>query len=360
MKVLLTRSDLAMGGPAITMLRLALALREQGILVEVAASGGEMIPAFKDEGFRYHHVEGLALDQRGLWTSLRASRQLARLAVTRDIDLLHSFNAHAALCAQWSKVRGRAATVHTVLGNGKERINRLHSASIVAVSNDTREVLEKVGVSAGRITVIPPLSINREYLCRATVMDARNLRSSERPIRFINVAVFLAGKGQDALIRHFAQYRARGGKGELQLVGDGPTRAACEELVVNLRVSQHVTFLGAQKNVRPFLDQADVFVHSASAETFGMVMVEAGARGLPVIASRVGGIVDIVVDGKTGLLPLPKYEGQFAQAMRLLEGDSDMRRRLGDAARDRVEQNFIAEKLVGQYQNVYKQARASL
>jgi glycosyltransferase involved in cell wall biosynthesis len=355
LRILFLRSDVALAGPGITALRLAAALKTLGHCVRLATSGGEMAPQFEEAGVPVDIVPELALDSRSVLSTLRGMWRVRKLVNQHRIDVIHSFNAHAAVMGEASRRTTRSRLVHTVLGTGKERMNRLHRATIVAVSGDTRERLLSAGIADNRMVVIPPFSIGEDYLLRGSQKDAvLNERAARQFCRFVNVAMFTGGKGQEQLIERFAAYAAQFGlRFELVLVGDGPSLATCVRLAEDLGIAAQVRFEGAQRDVRPFLDSADCFVHHAAFETFGMVMVEAGARMLPTIAADVGGIGDIVEHGTTGyLVPFADKE-QFIARVKEIACDRDLRLQLGAAAQRRIEERFLKATILPRYLEAY-------
>ena len=355
MNVLLLRSDVAFAGPGLLALRIGRALIEEGHAVRLATSGGEMVARFEEAGIPVDFVPELAIAARGVGATWRAMRRIRRLAVSHRIDVMHSFNAHAALAGELANRTTSARLVHTVLGTGKEWMNRLHGAPIAAVSRSTAGNLVRAGVSEKRIRVIPPLSVGEDYLLDdEELARVEAARSENLFCRFVSVAMFTGGKGHEQLIDRFARYlRTNAAPAELVLVGDGPSRAACEALAGQLGIADKVVFAGAQREVARFLDEADVFVHHAKAETFGMVFVEAGARALPSLAADVGGISDIVVDGETGLLVPFDAAEEFAAAMATLAADAGRRREMGRAARERMRARFVKEAILPRYLALY-------
>ena len=132
----------------------------------------------------------------------------------------------------------------------------------------------------------------------------------------------------DALTRVERPYRA-------SIAGDGPDRQAVEE-----HAPAAVTLLGDHDDVPGLLADGDVFVLSSRSEGMPMSILEAMAAGLPVVASRVGGVPELVVDGETGILVDPGDAGALARALERLLGDPGLRQRLGSAGRERVDREF--------------------
>jgi colanic acid/amylovoran biosynthesis glycosyltransferase len=128
----------------------------------------------------------------------------------------------------------------------------------------------------------------------------------------------------------------------LNIAGDGPDRALLEERARALNISSRVKFLGyqSQQQVRTLLERADLFVMSSFAEGVPVVLMEAMAAGIPVLATRIAGIPELVCDGHSGVLVSPGDVNAMALAIDRLLGDADLRNRFSIAAREGVERDF--------------------
>jgi len=149
-------------------------------------------------------------------------------------------------------------------------------------------------------------------------------------------------KGLPHLLRAIALLRDRAVDVELALAGEGPSRAQLEGLVRDLRLGDRVRLLGdvPHEAVPEVLQAADIFALPSTWEGFGVSAVEAGAMRLPVVASDVHGIPDVVVDGLTGMLVPPANAAALAAAIDRLAKDAPLRARMGAAGRAFVEANY--------------------
>jgi glycosyltransferase involved in cell wall biosynthesis len=144
----------------------------------------------------------------------------------------------------------------------------------------------------------------------------------------------------------------------LIVVGQGPDRARLEARAVALDVAEYVQFLGAVDDPAEILRGADAFVLPSVAEGMSNSLLEAMATGLPCLASRIGGNIDLLEEGRTGLL-LPADEPEaWSSALLSLINDPDRARRLGAAARQRIETEFALPAVVDRYLAVYRQILA--
>jgi glycosyltransferase involved in cell wall biosynthesis len=173
----------------------------------------------------------------------------------------------------------------------------------------------------------------------------------------LSVASHDEWKGLDVLIRAIALLREQGETTRLVLAGDGPIRAELEHLTATLGLNHHVQFLGYQprSSVARLLNQCSLFVLPSRSEPFGIVVIEALACGKPVIATAVGGIPEIIEDGRNGILVQPDDPSALAAAIRRLFGDANLRERLGRAGRQRVNDAFRWQHMGERYARAYEE-----
>lgn len=140
----------------------------------------------------------------------------------------------------------------------------------------------------------------------------------------------------------------------LILVGDGPDRPVAMETAKELGVLDRIKFVGVVDQVASLLNMADLFLLPSSTESFGLVALEAMASGVPVIASDIGGIPEVVEEGQTGFLaPVGDVDAMAERAIELLR-DEDRRCQFGRAARERARTHFNYEEIVPQYEALYQ------
>ncbi|HEY3366282.1 MAG TPA: N-acetyl-alpha-D-glucosaminyl L-malate synthase BshA [Symbiobacteriaceae bacterium] len=140
----------------------------------------------------------------------------------------------------------------------------------------------------------------------------------------------------------------------LLMIGDGPEVKPCCELVSRLGLKDRVLFMGNQESVVPLLSVSDLLLLPSEQESFGLAALEAMACGVPVVATEVGGLPEVVVDGETGFLcPLGDVEAMSRQSVRLLQ-DPEMHRQFSAASVHRVRQSFCAARVVPQYEELYR------
>ncbi len=173
----------------------------------------------------------------------------------------------------------------------------------------------------------------------------RSRGTSSSGARIICAAYLIPEKGVEYLVRAFAQMRDRTSR--LTIVGDGPQASMLRQLAVRSNIGDRVLFLGLRDDVEDLIDQSDIFVHPAIwAEAFGFTIAEAMASQRAVIASRVGGIPEIIEHGTSGILVDPGDVSALTAALDRLTEDVDFRLKLGHNARRRAVDKFDLKRSV--------------
>ena len=175
-----------------------------------------------------------------------------------------------------------------------------------------------------------------------------------------SVARLSREKGLDVLLAALAQLIERGAPVRLVLAGDGPERARLERLARKLGIASRVDFRGEvpHDQVPAVLAELDVFALPSRAEGFGVAALEAAAMELPVVASNVHGLPDVVDDGRSGLLVPPNDAEALAAAMERLIADAGLRGAMGQAGRALVERRYRWEENAAQMERLYHHLRA--
>jgi L-malate glycosyltransferase len=233
---------------------------------------------------------------------------------------------------------------------GQIRLQRLayrSATKVVANSSAARTVLEQEGVARESIAVIP-------NGVDAASFPKRSHETATRPARtIITVANLRPEKSHETLIAAVALLAADLPGLQLQIVGDGPRRETLEANVRAAGLDRRVSFLGHREDIPELLAQADVFVLPSQSEAFPNGAIEAMAAGLPVIASAVGGLLDLIEHGDTGLLVQPGDAAALAHALRRVLTDRPLAARLGNAARAEVNKRYSFERMVAAFEDLY-------
>ncbi|MCO1603212.1 glycosyltransferase [Desulfosporosinus nitroreducens] len=178
-----------------------------------------------------------------------------------------------------------------------------------------------------------------------------------------NLVVFGIAKGLhsvyglDLLIEAFAQVHYKFPQTRLRIAGEGPQRGQLEDLAEKLGVSAYIEWLGQlpNANVADFYQSIDIVVIPSRQESFGVTAVEGSACARPVIASRVGGLTEVIIEGETGLLVSSENIAELGEAMERLIKDPALRDKLGRQGRANVLKHYDWQKNVTQMEAVYQQ-----
>lgn len=170
--------------------------------------------------------------------------------------------------------------------------------------------------------------------------------------KILHVGRFMDVKNHETLIRAFAKLTTKHDDLRLQMIGEGELQQSMQELVKSLSISDKVEFLGLQSNVYPYLHEADIFCLPSKYEGIPMTLIEAMGTGLPIIASNVGGIPDMLIGNQEALLVRPD-KNEIAEAMEALYSDVNLRKKLGIAARDHS-YAFSDKTMAFEYIQVYE------
>ena len=239
-------------------------------------------------------------------------------------------------------------------GGGMRRLNRALWAGVnagIAISESVRRfAVEVEGARADKVRVIlyglpltptPPAA-------RAALRQAvrAELGSGSDELLVAMACRLVEQKGVHYGIRAFAQASAQHPSARLIVAGDGPLRPALEAEARAAGVADRVRFLGWRGDVPRLLAGFDVLLLPSLWEGFGLVLLEAMSQRVPVVASRVSAVPEIVADGETGLLVPARDVDALAGALALLLGDYGLRRHMGLLAEDRLETRFSADRMV--------------
>jgi glycosyltransferase involved in cell wall biosynthesis len=194
---------------------------------------------------------------------------------------------------------------------------------------------------------------------KARLRASLGLRASD--VVFVCVARFAPQKAHEVLLRALAKVDRPNVR--LLLVGDDPFgdgKRRAEDVAQELRLGERVLFTGIRRDVPDLLAIADGFVMASRWEGLGLVFLEAMAASLPVVATRVSAVPEVVVDGETGLLVPVDDADALAAALARLADDAELRRRLGAAGAPRVRERFGLERMVEETLSVYREVKSPL
>ena len=329
----------------------------------------------RNEGVFYHEVpvSNYPLFEFPPYDLALASR-MAEVAEFNDLDLLHVHYAiphsvSALLARQMLASRGRrlpfVTTLHgtdiTLVGLDRSYLSITQYAiqesdGVTSISSYLKEkTLEDFGITRG-IEVIPNFvncDVYTPFTDEAVRSEARKRFAKDGEAILIHLSNFRPVKRVVDVVKIFARV-AREVPAQLVLVGDGPDRSAAEWLAHELGIHDRIHFLGKQERVNELLAMADLMVMPSELESFGLAALEAMACKVPAIATRVGGVPELIDDGVTGLLfPVAALDAMAAGIVALLQ-NRDRLETMRDAARKTARTRFCATKIVPRYVQYYE------
>jgi glycosyltransferase involved in cell wall biosynthesis len=303
-------------------------------------------------------------DPRGLF-------QLAR--ITRDWrpDVVHSHMVHANLLARVLRlvapVPALVSTIHNIYEGGRLRMagyrftnGLVDHMTIVSQAAADRFVGEKI-VPARLLTVVPN-GVDTVSIRGVPASEGEALRRGlglEGRFAWLAVGRFEVAKDYPNMLRAFALVRQRHPEAVLLLVGRGSLQPETEALARELGLGDAVRFLGVREDVPVVMRAADGYVMSSAWEGMPMVLLEAGAAGLPIVATRVGGNHEVVLDQQSGyLVPARDPEALASAMVRLAELPAERRRAMGKRGQEHIERNYGLERVAERWEEIYREVLA--
>ncbi|HXK59606.1 MAG TPA: glycosyltransferase family 4 protein [Acidobacteriota bacterium] len=294
--------------------------------------------------------------------SLRALLRLRQILRGRHFDVIH-FNTPRPIVAgglmaalAGVKVRISSRRVNFPL---KSRFSRLKynwlQDAIVTVSDTIRETLLAGGVSPSLVRVIYE-GVDLHWIDR---QQPPKERLGNGNLVVGTVAHLSQEKGHETLLKAAASLKSRFHNVTYLLVGDGELRSRLHQLTSQLRIETQVNFTGFRSDCEGLMKQFDVFCLPSRSEGLSSAILAAMANSLPVVATNVGGIPELVVDGETGILVEPDNPSELAAALSRLLASRELRRRLGQQGRRRIERHFTLQRKLDQTERLYRSLLAS-
>jgi glycosyltransferase involved in cell wall biosynthesis len=354
---------------------------------ETGFSGGEVQVFLLMEGLRALGHEGVLVCPPGSEAERQARRcgfEVECVRMRGDLDL----SGVQGLCRVLQRSRVELVHLHTSratwLGGIAARLSRLPAITTRRMDRRLPRGLRTRAIYRGlvrRVVGISPAVCERlrrggvpetSIVLIQSSVDPEQLRSSRRreelreelgagadDVVGLVLASLVHRKGIDVLLEALARQPAEPVL-RLWIAGDGPERARLEQLARARGLERQVRFLGQRDDKNDLLAACDLFLMPSRAEGLGVAALEAMAMGRPVVAGRVGGLADLVLDGVTGRLVSPGDVDALASVVRSLVGAAGERDRLGAAGPARVADGFLASQMVAAYERLYSEVLAEM
>ncbi|MBC86389.1 MAG: hypothetical protein CL677_04350 [Bdellovibrionaceae bacterium] len=228
----------------------------------------------------------------------------------------------------------------------------------VPISDCIRRMLIAYGVSEQKISVVKSAVDPDKYdgfdraVCRKNLLA--ELKMNDPGFLIGNASAFTHQKGYDVLIQSLKPLNDKGLTFHCLLAGDGELLGEMKQLAKNLSLEKKITFLGFRKDIPEFLSALDVLVMPSNNEGLGTLILDAISAGCGVVATRVGGIPEMVINGETGLTVSKGHHKELARAIETLAKDRELLKVLSENAKAYVRNNFSLNSMVEGNLKVYK------
>jgi lipopolysaccharide heptosyltransferase II len=355
MNVLQILPSLDVGGVETGTVDLARYLVGHGHKAITVSSGGRLVRELDAIGSRHYN---LPVNKKSLLTMIRMVGAVKEIIRREDIDIVHARSRVPALIAYFAcKSTGRPfiTTAHGYYAKHLLSETMAWGKYVIVASNVmAKHMVHNFGVPYDRIRLIP----RGVDMSRFRFRDPASRHSGRFVVGMVSRITPLKGhadfiKAVSILSRRIPQLTAL-------IVGEAPKAKYKEELQLIIRrlgLIKCVEFLPATQDVPSIMDKLDVLVSATiTPEAFGRVVIEANAAGVPVVATKVGGIVDIIEDGKTGLLSLAQNPKDMAAGILKLYEDKALWKAITLEARKRVETSFNLDIMMKKTLAVYDEA----
>ena len=331
---------------------------EEGNKVIVISASGNYINGL-DKKVQHKVVESIPQTAKASIT--QTAKVIEEICLKEKVDLVHC-NTPTGLEAAALARKGTGVpvifTVHSVPMWGNPIIGSeidKNADEVITVSNFIKQHLIKTGLISSKIKQIY-LGIDikkfKEGSLDPSAKTSLGIKKAERVV--MCVGRLYVTKGIDYLIKAIPIVLEKRNDIKVVLVGDGIHREQYEKLAKDLGIKNKVLFLGNKDNVEELLRIADIFCLPSVRDNFPFSILEAMAEGKPVIATKVGGIPEAVVDKVTGLLIPPRNVRELALAINSFLEDSNLAKRLGSNAKKRVKENFMFSRMFDETHSAYE------
>lgn len=358
MKILyiVTRGDV-IGGASMHVLELAGEMQRRGCDVTILLGPGDIVAQLAQQRGLHALIEPLLLREISPWQDLRCLFRLSRLLRQLRPDVLHLHSAKAGLLGRlvaklhqipvlysvhgwsFSMYQGAKAYWFRVL---ERLLLPLTDKLVLVCQRDIRLATELLGAKANKLALV------HNGIAELPLTHAPQ---DDRSCRLISVARFESPKDQMTLLNAVARLPEL--NWHLTLVGSGPTQPACRQLAENLGLRQ-IEFLGERADVPELLAEADVFVLASLSESLPVSVIEAMRAGLPVVATDVGGMSELIRDGSSGYLVKRGDAAELCDRLTLLIAEPKLRQDMGRQAQQQFGQHFTLQENGNKMHQLYQ------
>lgn len=356
MKVLQILPELNIGGVETGTMDFAKYLVEHGHQAVIVSNGGTLVGDLEPIGAKHYK---LPVNKKSFFTGLKSIKELEKIILDEKVDVVHARSRVPAWIAFFACRKTKTAFITTCHGyysdHSFSRVMGWSKLIIVPSEVIGRHMIDDFGVLPRNIRRIP----------RSVDLDKFNLSQTIEKFR-IQQVISIVGrltplKGHAYFLKAMAKVIRCIPYTKIWIIGDAPKkkeiyREQLQILVKRLGLSEYVEFLGNRRDIPQLLAKTNLLVLSTiTEEAFGRVILEAQAAKVPVVATRVGGVVEIIDDGKTGFLVPPKDPESMANAVIKLLKDKSLAESFATAAYEKLKAEFTLEYMASQTIKVYEE-----
>ncbi len=361
MNILQILPELHVGGVETGTVDFAKYLNAKGHKSVVVSHGGALVADLESNGSKHYT---LPVHKKNLFTMIHCVKKLVEIIRAEKIDIVHARSRVPAWIGFFATRQTEAHFITTCHGYYSQHLfSRVMGWGklVIAISEVIgRHMVQDFKVPAENIRVIArSVDVSKFNLPRPLKVDPKSFT-----ITMVGRITPLKGhpyflRAMALVVRQFPQVK-------IQVIGDAPVKkqAYKEELLLltkRLGLSAHVEFMGNRRDIPELLSASDCLVLSTiTQEAFGRVIIEAQAAGVPVVATRVGGVSEIIEHEKTGLLVLPKDEQAMAQAVVRLLSDPVLAQGLVVEARKKIDARYTLTHMAESTLDVYRELMCSM
>ncbi|HEY8196473.1 MAG TPA: glycosyltransferase [Gemmatimonadales bacterium] len=364
MKVLLLSTSMGMGGADKQILSAAGEMQARGyeVLIVSLTPLGPMGLEAQSAG-----IATRSLEMRRGFPDPRGLARLVRIVRTWRPDVLHSHMLHANLMARvlrlFAPVPALVSTIHSIHEGGRLQrasyrwTNRL-ADHMTIVSEAAADRFITRGIVPRDLLSVVPNGVDTDHFRNVPAGARESIRRSlglGREFVWLAVGRFETAKDYPNMLRGFAKARLQQPRAVLLVAGRGSLQEETETLARALGLGDGVRFLGVRQDVSELMSAADGYLMSSAWEGMPIVLLEAAAAGLPIVATRVGGNPEVVRENESGFLVPPRDPDALGGAMlRLMAMPDAQRRSMGERGREHVQASYGLSRVVDRWLDVYR------
>ncbi len=347
---------MAIGGTEKVVLQLCKSMQSQFDKIVVCSCGGVNVKLLDEMHIKHYLIDDI--EKKNPKVFFNTIKMLLDIMGRENINVVHTHHRVAAFYVRLIKsVKPKLVFIHTAHNTFYDRkaLTRfaLNQSNVVAVGERVRENLLNIYNQANKkVTVI----LNGIEVNKGPFIRVREIEKYKNEGYFLvgNVGRITEQKGMEYFVRSVPEVIKINPRIQFFIIGDGEDRLKIEKLVVELNVSEHVTFLGYRNDVFSVMKQLDLIVLTSLWEGFPLAPIEAFCVGKTVLATEVDGTAEIVRNGYNGLLVKPRDSNGIAKSILALANDSEWREQLSRQAYDTYLKEFSFEVFKNRYEIYYQ------